>query len=34
MTLEYVWSFRDALVVALVGAGTFRKGERQMVSLG
>jgi hypothetical protein len=34
MTLEYVWSFRHGLVVVLVGAGTFRKEERQTVSLG
>jgi hypothetical protein len=32
MTLEYVWSFRHALVVALAGARVLRKGERQMVS--
>jgi hypothetical protein len=34
MTLEYVWSFRHGLVIASAGAGTFRKGERQTVSLG
>jgi hypothetical protein len=33
MTLEYVWSFRHGLVVVLVGAGMFRKGERWTVSL-
>jgi hypothetical protein len=34
MTLEYVWSFRHTLVVALVGAGMFMEEERWRVSLG
>jgi hypothetical protein len=34
MTLEYVWSFRHGLVAMLVGAGMFRREERQTFSLG
>jgi hypothetical protein len=34
MTWEHVQSFRHSLVVALIGAGTFRKEERQTASLG